>query len=168
MAQLFLSHIRESKAAVFCCTKMASKSSKPAGGAEQTEHLSNCLKVFIQRDYSEGTAVRFQSTMPPELEGRIEPAMFDNTLATINEIFMEAEELNCATYCEGCLACLTAYCIYTCMDPHYDKCVKKCSRYIVEQNERYWLPRGLLITDPIERGLRVIEVSVLNEPAPQR
>ncbi|XP_037068291.1 golgin subfamily A member 7-like [Pollicipes pollicipes] len=146
---------------------MASKSSKPAA-AEQTEHLSNCLKVFIQRDYSEGTAVRFQTAMPPELEGRIEPGVFENTLTTINEIFMEAEELNCATYCEGCLACLTAYCIYTCMDPHYDKCVKKCSRYIVEQNERLWLPRGLLLTDPIERGLRVIEVSVLNEPAPQR
>ena len=60
------------------------------------------------------------SRAPPRLS-QIEPAMFDNTLATINEIFMEAEELNCATYCEGCLACLTAYCIYTCMDPHYDK-----------------------------------------------
>lgn len=28
-------------------------------------------KVFIQRDYSEGTSVKFQSKFPPELEGRV-------------------------------------------------------------------------------------------------
>lgn len=30
-----------------------------------------CLKVFIQRDYSEGTVVRFQTRFPAELEGRV-------------------------------------------------------------------------------------------------
>lgn len=28
-----------------------------------------------------------------------------------------------------------------------------------------WTKRGLLLTDPIERGLRVIEISILTEPA---
>ena len=36
---------------------------------------------------------------------------------------------------------------------------------MVEQNEQVWTKRGLLITDPIERGLRVIEISILTEPA---
>lgn len=30
-----------------------------------------CLKVFIQRDYSEGTLVKFQTRFPQELEGRV-------------------------------------------------------------------------------------------------
>lgn len=29
------------------------------------------LKVFIQRDYSDGTSVKFQTRFPPELEGRV-------------------------------------------------------------------------------------------------
>ena len=34
-----------------------------------------------------------------------------------------------------------------------------------DPNEQVWTKRGLLITDPIERGLRVIEISILTEPA---
>ena len=34
--------------------------------------------------------------------------------------------------------------------------MKKVSKYISEQNERVWAPRGLLVTNPIERGLRVV------------
>lgn len=30
-----------------------------------------CLKVFVQRDYSEGTVVKFQTRFPTELEGRV-------------------------------------------------------------------------------------------------
>ncbi len=32
---------------------------------------SRCLKVFVQRDYNDGTAVKFQSKFPPELEGKV-------------------------------------------------------------------------------------------------
>lgn len=32
---------------------------------------AGCLKVFIQRDYSEGTSVKFQTKFPPELEGKV-------------------------------------------------------------------------------------------------
>lgn len=31
----------------------------------------NYMKVFIQRDYSDGTSVKFQTRFPPELEGRV-------------------------------------------------------------------------------------------------
>lgn len=41
--------------------------------ASETEQMAppQCLKVFIQRDYSEGTMVKFQTRFPPELEGRV-------------------------------------------------------------------------------------------------
>lgn len=40
--------------------------------------------------------------------------------------------------------------------------LKKISMYIQEQNEKIYAPRGLLLTDPIERGMRV--VSFTNGP----
>ena len=59
---------------------------------------------------------------------------------------------------------MTAYLIFFCMDSHYDKTLKKVARYIAEQNEQVYLPRGLMLTDPIERGLRCIEIAIFNEP----
>ncbi|XP_071249726.1 uncharacterized protein [Salvelinus alpinus] len=41
--------------------------------------------------------------------------------------------------------------------------LKKISGYIQEQNEKIYAPRGLLLTDPVERGMRVIEVSVFED-----
>lgn len=38
---------------------------------EQMAAPPPCLKVFIQRDYSEGTVVKFQTRFPSELEGRV-------------------------------------------------------------------------------------------------
>lgn len=34
--------------------------------------------------------------------------------------------------------------------------LKKIAKYIKDQNEKVYAPRGLLLTDPIERGLRVV------------
>ena len=127
---------------------------------------ANCRKVFVQRDFSEGTGVRFSTRFPTELEGKIERQQYDYTINTLNSLYAEAEKGSCSTYCEGCMACLTAYIIYFCAETHYEKCLKKVSRFIHEQNEQVWTKRGLLITDPVERGLRVIEISLLTEAGP--
>lgn len=37
--------------------------------------------------------------------------------------------------------------------------LRKISGYIQEQNEKIFAPRGLLLTDPIERGMRVVSFS---------
>lgn len=31
----------------------------------------NYMKIFVQRDYSDGTSVKFQTRFPSELEGRV-------------------------------------------------------------------------------------------------
>ena len=53
---------------------------------------NNIVKVFMQRDYSESTAVKFQNKFPLELEGKISRAVFDQTIQTINSIFGKAEK----------------------------------------------------------------------------
>ncbi|VEN54712.1 unnamed protein product [Callosobruchus maculatus] len=132
----------------------------------ETEQMAQpqCLKVFIQRDYSEGTLVKFQTRFPQELEGRLERQAFEATVNRLNAYFAEAEKATCSTYCEGCLACLTAHLIYICKETHYEKCLKKVSKFIAEQNERIYEPRGLKLTDPYTRGLRVLEISCLDRP----
>ncbi|KAJ8250727.1 hypothetical protein COCON_G00226490 [Conger conger] len=124
---------------------------------------SLATKVFIQRDYSEGTGCRFQRKLPSELESRIERTLFEDTVKTLNRFYAEAEKIGGQSYLEGCMACATAYVIFLCMETRYEKVLKKISRYIQEQNEKIYAPRGLLLTDPIERGMRVIEISIFED-----
>lgn len=42
--------------------------------------------------------------------------------------------------------------------PSVCQVLKKIAKYIQEQNEKIYAPRGLLITDPIERGMRVVSL----------
>uniref|UniRef100_A0A8C4KJ79 Golgin A7 family member B n=1 Tax=Dromaius novaehollandiae TaxID=8790 RepID=A0A8C4KJ79_DRONO len=117
---------------------------------------SLATKVFVQRDYSDGTTCQFQTKFPPELESRIERQLFEETVKTLNSFYEEAEKIGGSSYLEGCLACATAYFIFLCMETHYEKVLKKISKYIQEQNEKIYAPRGLLLTDPLERGMRVV------------
>lgn len=43
-------------------------------GSQQTPTQQG-IKIFIQRDYSEGTAVKFQTRFPPELEDRVSESL---------------------------------------------------------------------------------------------
>ncbi|KAF2368640.1 Golgin subfamily A member 7/ERF4 [Trinorchestia longiramus] len=138
------------------------------GNGKVASPPQGCMKVFVQRDYSEGTSVKFQTKFPQELSGKIEPSVFEQTLNSINSMYAEAEQMSCGRYCEGCLGCVTAYLIFLCVETNYEQMMKKVTKYIAEQNERVWVPRGLFITNPVERGLRVIEISILNEPAVTR
>ncbi|XP_021571998.1 golgin subfamily A member 7B [Carlito syrichta] len=130
---------------------------------ELRRSASLATKVFIQRDYSDGTICQFQTKFPPELDSRIERQLFEETVKTLNGFYAEAEKIGGSSYLEGCLACATACFIFLCMETHYEKVLKKISRYIQEQNEKIFAPRGLLLTDPVERGMRVIEISIYED-----
>ncbi|XP_061693257.1 golgin subfamily A member 7B [Syngnathoides biaculeatus] len=121
------------------------------------------MKVFVQRDYSEGTLCRFQTKFPPELDNRIERNLLEETVKTLNSYYVEAEKIGGQSYLEGCLACATAYVIFLCMETRYEKVLRKITSYIQDQNEKIYAPRGLLLTDPIERGMRVLEISVFED-----
>ncbi|XP_002013512.2 golgin subfamily A member 7 [Drosophila miranda] len=121
-------------------------------------------KVFIQRDYSVGTSVKFHTRLPTELEGIIERHVFESTINRLNEFYAEAEEGSCGTYCEGCIGCITAYLIYMCSETHYEKTLRKISKFVASQNERIYHQKGLQLIDPTFRGLRVIEITIFDRP----
>ncbi|XP_049777508.1 golgin subfamily A member 7 isoform X3 [Schistocerca cancellata] len=112
------------------------------------------LKYFRRKRYFYGVKIcrkKGEKAMPV-----IDRQAFEYTVNQLNAIYAEAEKAGCSTYCKGCMACLTAYLIYICTETHYEKCLRKVAKFIAEQNERVYAPRGLLITDPSERGLRVV------------
>ncbi|KAF3696200.1 Golgin subfamily A member 7 [Channa argus] len=128
---------------------------------DMRQQAAIAAKVFLQRDYTNGTVCQFQTKFPSELETRIDKQQFEETVRTLNNLYAEAEKLGSQSYIEGCLACLTAYTIFLCMETHYEKVLKKIAKYIQEQNDKIYAPRGLLLTDPIERGLRVVSCALV-------
>ena len=118
-------------------------------------------KVFIQRDYSEGTAVQFVKKFPPELDGKLARHEVEEVITKINGIFAEAEKTNTSSLMHGCGACLTGYLIYMCTQTPYEKCLKQLAQLIHEQNETLFVPHALVLVNPMERGLRVIEISII-------
>uniref|UniRef100_A0A8C4NCF0 Ras modification protein ERF4 n=2 Tax=Eptatretus burgeri TaxID=7764 RepID=A0A8C4NCF0_EPTBU len=120
-------------------------------------------KVFVQRDFSQGTACRFQLKTIPELESRIDKNLFEDTIRTLNKLYAEAEKIGGRSYLESILGCLTGYTIFMCIDTHYEKVLNKIAKYIQDQNEKVYAQRGLLLTNPIDRGLRVIEISIYED-----
>ncbi|XP_033632501.1 golgin subfamily A member 7-like [Asterias rubens] len=118
-------------------------------------------KVFVQRDYSDGMVVKFQTKLPLDINDRVDQKTFETTIHRLNEIYGTAESLKLRVFCEGCLACLTGYLALICLETHYAKHVKEAATYIQTMNEEVFGPRGLIIVDPYERGLRVIEIAIL-------
>ncbi|TRY86107.1 hypothetical protein DNTS_030190 [Danionella cerebrum] len=146
------------------CSVAGSRLSRTFHNLQELRHSASLAnKVFIQRDYTDGTICKFQTKFPSELDSRIERTLFEDTVKTLNNYYAEAEKIGGQSYVEGCLACLTVYLIFLCIETSYEKVLKKISRYIQDQNEKVYGPRGLLITDPIERGMRVIEISVYED-----
>lgn len=63
---MFISYFQSNHAALTPLEDMSAGRGQAGGGPPQ-----NCQKVFIQRDYSEGTMVKFQTRFPTELESRV-------------------------------------------------------------------------------------------------
>lgn len=118
-------------------------------------HLS-IKRGYVQRDYSKGIELKFETSLPSELENYINPDEFAQFINKLNDIYSEAEQLK---FCEGCLACLTAYLLYCCIETHKQKCMRKAAEFIESQNE-IWKDRGITIFDPITRGFRILEIQV--------
>ncbi|CAK8680918.1 golgin subfamily A member 7-like [Clavelina lepadiformis] len=124
---------------------------------QTAEDLPVKKRIFVQRDFSDGMVVKFQSKFPVELDNRIDRDVFEMTIVKLNQMYQEAEEVSASSYCEGCLACLTGYTLLLCVDTHYKKVLKKISKYIDKQNKEQFWPHRVVMKDPFENGLRSIE-----------
>ena len=80
---------------------MASAGSTGANDTANDASRIPCTKIFIQRDFSDGTSCRFSTKFPPELENKVDRGTYENTLNNLNQLYAEAERIECKTLCEG-------------------------------------------------------------------
>ncbi|XP_009991571.1 PREDICTED: golgin subfamily A member 7 [Chaetura pelagica] len=132
---------------------------RPAGAVR----AAGAAQAGAQEQHRERRPVSGPGSGPARRARHIDRQQFEETVRTLNNLYAEAEKLGGQSYLEGCLACLTAYTIFLCMETHYEKVLKKIAKFIQEQNEKIYAPQGLLLTDPIERGLRVIEITIYED-----
>ncbi|VDN55732.1 unnamed protein product [Dracunculus medinensis] len=126
--------------------------------------LNTCSKIFIQRDYSKGLAVQFDTSFPIGLIGKISESDWKNTITTINTYYSRAEEVCCASVLEtfvGCFSCYLSRLFMSVGFTQYENQLKEISRFLSEENLKIYLPAGVYLTDPIERGFRVFEISLI-------
>uniref|UniRef100_A0A1I7XZ20 Ras modification protein ERF4 n=2 Tax=Steinernema glaseri TaxID=37863 RepID=A0A1I7XZ20_9BILA len=129
--------------------------------------LNACKKIFIERDYSQGLSVRFQTTFPTRLTGMISPDAWDNVITTLNSLFVEAERVCSSSVVETLLGCFTCYISRAFSKTIYERNLERIMTYIDEQNRDLFMPAGLFLSDPMERGLRMLEISILQTGASQ-
>ncbi|CAG8438383.1 10971_t:CDS:2 [Scutellospora calospora] len=79
--------------------------------------------IRIERDYTRGEMCQFQSAFPLEIEGRVNPRQFQQTINGLNELLTKA--LNPKyNWFDNCLTCVTIYVSTLCIRPHYEKIMK--------------------------------------------
>ncbi|MFH4981176.1 hypothetical protein AB6A40_007885 [Gnathostoma spinigerum] len=123
--------------------------------------LNSCSKIFVQRDYSKGLGVRFETKLPQAMQGKIKEEQWLYTISELNSHYDKAEQVCCATVLETCVGCLSCYISRIFTKTQYEKELIEISRFLAEQNKMVYIPAGFYLTDPMERGLRVLEVSII-------
>lgn len=132
----------------------------------ESTNLTNLpiIRGYVQRDYSRGMKLKFETQLPKSLENFISQEEFTQFIESLNDIYADSETLKLG---EGCMACMTAYLLYCCIRTHKQKCMKRASDLISNQND-LWKERNITIFDPITKGFRVLEIHISgsNQPLP--
>ena len=103
----------------------------------------------VERDYTGGEVIQFAPIYLMELEGRITPTQFLETINTINEILISASSLRHAAL-DNTLAVLSLQLSHLVFKTHYEKEMERLKTVFRELNEKVWWERGLSLRWPGE------------------
>ncbi|KAI0638847.1 Golgin subfamily A member 7/ERF4 family-domain-containing protein [Trametes polyzona] len=113
--------------------------------------------VRIERDYSGGELPQFASTYPLELEGRITPTQFLETINAINEILLSAHSLGHA-FVDNALAFFSLQTSRALKRTHYEKEMDRLKAMMDMLNERVYNPVGLHLKWPRPVAFLFLEI----------
>ncbi|KAH8120728.1 Golgin subfamily A member 7/ERF4 family-domain-containing protein [Phellopilus nigrolimitatus] len=113
--------------------------------------------VRIERDYSGGELTQFSPAYPLELEGRISPTQFLETINAINESLIEAHSLRWS-FLDNTLAMLTLYISRFFVRSHYEKEMQRLCNLITGLNRQLYNPVGLNILWPKNVAFMFLEI----------
>ncbi|KAL5534715.1 hypothetical protein ACEPAG_1179 [Sanghuangporus baumii] len=113
--------------------------------------------VRIERDYSGGDLPQFSPAYPLELEGRITPTQFLETINTINETLLDAHSLRWS-FVDNTLAVLTLYISRLFIESNYDRKMRRLRELIEKLNKEMYNPVGLNILWPKHVAFMFLEI----------
>ena len=103
--------------------------------------------IRIERDYDHGELVQFSTSYPLELQGRITPTQFLETINGLNEGLIRAHSLASACV-DNTLAILTLWLSTLFIESTYDKEMKRLQQLVDALNAELYNPQGLNILWP--------------------
>ncbi|KAI0791791.1 Golgin subfamily A member 7/ERF4 family-domain-containing protein [Abortiporus biennis] len=113
--------------------------------------------VRVERDYSGGEVIQFAPVYPLELEGRITPTQFLETINSINELLISAHSLR-HSLIDNLLSFFTLQLSRLVWTTHYEKEMKKVEQVIDDWNRRLYNQVGLNILWPRKVGFLFLEI----------
>ncbi|CAJ0609947.1 unnamed protein product [Cylicocyclus nassatus] len=125
--------------------------------------LSDKRRVVIQRDYSSGLGIKFNSAYPPDLTSHIDEDTWTKFICELNYEYECAEKITTRTVMETVLGCLSCYITRFCVRPSFYKRLDEIAEYLERTNREILIPRGLYAKNPIEKGFRVMEIYLIYE-----
>ena len=128
--------------------------------------MSECKKIYIQRDYSQALIVRFSTEFPEEFENYIDRQIWFDFVNDLNQIYAEADKLTPRAYFENILGLLTCHLSRLCLKSQWTIKLEEVKALIDDANQQHFVKNGLYVCNPVEKGFRVIEVVLLEEPLP--
>ncbi|BGP15170.1 hypothetical protein JCM10213_008690 [Rhodosporidiobolus nylandii] len=113
--------------------------------------------IRIERDYSAGETCQFWSGWIWELEGRVSPTDFQNTLNELNTVLASAHDPYKSIF-DNCLAVLTLYLSPYVFGSHYDREMRNFHRILERANREIYNPAGLNFLSPKRNAFLFLEI----------
>jgi len=113
--------------------------------------------VRVERDYEHGELCQFSSAFPLELEGRLTPTQFLESINSINEILISAHSVKAATI-DNAIAILTLYLSSLSRKTHYEKEMARLHQLFDQINHDLFNSRGLRMLWPRRVGFLFLEI----------
>ncbi|KAG6845289.1 hypothetical protein H0H87_011440 [Tephrocybe sp. NHM501043] len=113
--------------------------------------------IRIERDYTGGELVQFTPIYPLELEGRITPTQFLESINAINELLIAAHSLR-HSFLDNTLAVLSFQLSRLFLMSHYDKEMRKLESLVDFLNVEVYNPVGLNILWPRNVAFLYLEI----------
>jgi hypothetical protein len=113
--------------------------------------------VRVERDYTGGELIQFAPIYPLELEGRITPTQFLESMNSINELLISAHSFR-HTMIDNLLSIFTLQLSPLLVGSHYDREMKRLQQLFDELNMEIYNPLGLNLLWPHKVAFLFLEI----------
>ncbi|KAJ7102507.1 Golgin subfamily A member 7/ERF4 family-domain-containing protein [Mycena belliarum] len=111
----------------------------------------------VERDYTGGELIQFAPIYPLELEGRITPTQFLESINAVNELLIAAHSLR-HSFLDNFLSVFTLQLSRLLMTTHFEKKMRQLQQLIDELNAQVYNPVGLNILWPKKVAFLFMEI----------